>query len=69
MNASMHTAHKTSHHSRDTWKEYILLSLWFNVCEGNLRVTSKLHKTVTERLTFITTIFVIWHLTHWGRGI
>lgn len=26
-NASMHTAHKTGHHSRNAWKEYILLSL------------------------------------------
>jgi len=59
-NTSMHTAHKTSHHSRDTWKEYILLSFF----EGNLKLTSKLHKTVTKSLIFpINTLFVIWHLT------
>jgi hypothetical protein len=39
-------------------------NLRLNFCEGNLTVTTKLHKTVTERLTFlIIAIFVIWHLT------
>ena len=39
---------------------YCHYDLRFNFFERNLKVTDKLHKTVTKRLTFlITTIFVI----------
>jgi hypothetical protein len=60
---TMHTKPVTTAEIHEKNILYYDYNLRFNFCEGNLTISSKLHKTILERPTYlISTIFVIWRM-------